>query len=56
MTKKTKSSKEKISEQKKDNKRIYTILDMYSEAIEDGNIIFDDIIERLEILEKHILK
>ncbi len=51
MTKKIKSSNEKALEQKKANKRIYDILDLHSEAIEDGNIIFDDILKRLEILE-----
>ena len=36
----------------KELSRIFEILDLHSEAIEDGNLIFDDIIRRLEELEK----
>ena len=45
MTKKKESNKENTIE------TIYKILDLHSEAIEDGNILFDDIINRLEFLE-----
>ncbi len=56
MTKKTKSNKEKTLEQKEENNHIFEILDLHSEAIEDGNILFEDIIKRLETLEKNMLK
>ncbi len=63
MTKKIKSNSAKTLEQKKANKRIYEILDLHSEAIEDGNTIFADLNEhiinlenRIEILEKKKLK
>jgi hypothetical protein len=36
---------------KKTSDDIYVILDLHSEAIEDGNILFADIIKRLEFLE-----
>ena len=51
MTKTIKSNRKKTLGQKKENNRIYEILDLHSEAIEDGNIIFDDILKRLEKLE-----
>ena len=56
MTKKIKSNKKKISGQKEENNHIFEILDLHSEAIEDGNILFEDILQRLETLEKDILK
>jgi len=57
MTKEKSKQKPKKSELKKsDLDKIYIILDLHSEAIEDGNTIFDDVIKRLELLEKNLWK
>ena len=57
MTRKKSNQSPKTSEVKKsDLDHIFIILDLHSEAIEDGNVIFDDLIKRIEILEKKSLR
>jgi len=52
MIRKKNNKSKKITELKKSElDHILLILDLHSEAIEDGNTIFDDIIKRLERLE-----